>query len=220
MKSKILIALKTKYKNLGFGEKAFEGVAEYLATTVTDEANIETAIGGVETMLKAFQSEADKLRGENATLKTQLEAAKKTETKTDETANKDGSDKSGDGDGTPAWAKKMFEGFEGIQKKLEALEADKVTGSRKSRLDDKLKSAPESLKNMVAKNFGKMRFDSDTDFDEYLTEVSTQVEDFAKEMKIDGVAGNGKSQKGTSSDGNNKEATKEELDAVNEKLII
>ena len=220
MKSKILIALKTKYKNLGFGEKAFEGVAEYLATTVTEEANIETAIGGVEPMLKAFQSESDKLRGENATLKTQLEAAKKTEIKPDETAGRDSSDKSDDGDGMPKWAVKVFERFEGIEKKLVTIEADKVTGSRKSRLDDKLKDVPESLKNMVAKNFGKMKFESDDDFDEYLTEVSRQVEEFAKEMKIDGVAGNGASQRGTGSDGNKKEATKEELAAVNEKLII
>jgi len=59
MKAKILQALKTKFKDLGFGEKAFEGVADYLATTVTDEANIETAISGVEPMLKSFQGEVD-----------------------------------------------------------------------------------------------------------------------------------------------------------------
>jgi len=215
MKSKIIIALKTKYKNLGFGEKAFEGVAEYLATTVTEEANIETAIGGVEPMLKAFQSETDKLRGENATLKTQLETAKKMETKPDETDNRDVGDK---GDDTPKWAKKMFEGFEAVQKKLEAYEADKVTGSRKNRLDEKLKDVPESLKTMIAKNFGKMKFDSDGDFDDYLTEVSAQVEEFAKEVKIDGVAGNGKSSKGKPPEGNPKEATKEESEVVVEKI--
>jgi len=214
MKDKILSALKTKYKNLGFGEKAFEGVAVYLATTITDEANIETAIGGVEPMLKAFQSEADKLRGENTTLKTQLEAAKKTVVNPVDPPKDDHKD---DVDDMPKWAKTMMDGF---QKKFEALEADKVTGSRKSRLDEKLKDVPESLKNMIAKNFGKMKFDSDGDFDEYLTDVSTQVEDFAKEVKIDGVSGNGKSPKGTGNGAGTKEATKEELDAVNEKLII
>ena len=55
MKDLILKVLKTKYKNLGFSEKAFEGVADYLAKTVTDEANIETAIDGVEGILKIFQ---------------------------------------------------------------------------------------------------------------------------------------------------------------------
>ena len=52
MKDLIFKALKTKYKNLGFSEKAFERVADYLAKAVTDEANIETAIDGVEGILK------------------------------------------------------------------------------------------------------------------------------------------------------------------------
>ena len=84
-----------------------------------------------------------------------------------------------------------------------------------------LKDAPESLKNMVVKNFGKMKFDSDDDFSSYLTEVSTQVEEFAKDLKIDGVAGNGRSPRGTGGDGGGKnEATKEELDAVMSKITV
>ncbi len=59
MKEKILSALKTKYKNLGFGDKAFSGVADFLATTVTEEDQIETTIGGVENLLKAFQGDID-----------------------------------------------------------------------------------------------------------------------------------------------------------------
>ena len=218
MKDLILKALKTKYKNLGFGEKAFEGVADYLAKTVTEEANIETAIDGVEGILKVFQSEADKLRGENTTLKSQLEAAKKAETKPAD-SKKDG-EGGNDGDDVPKWAKKIFEGFEGVQKKLEALETDKVTGSRRSQLDDKLKDAPEALKGVIAKNFGKMKFESDDEFSEYLADVSTQVDEFAKQMKIDGVSENGKSPAGTGGGADKKEATKEELAAVTGKILI
>lgn len=46
MKEKILVALKTKYKTFGFGDKAFDGVADYLSKTVTEESQIETAISG------------------------------------------------------------------------------------------------------------------------------------------------------------------------------
>ena len=169
MNDKILNALKTKYKSLGLSEKALEGFANIIAKTITDEADIETAISGVEPMLKAIQSDTDKLRGENTTLRSQLEAAKKTETNPTEPPKED---KTGDGDKMPAWAKQMFEKFDGVEKKLNTIEADKVTVSRKSRLDEKLKDAPDTLKNMVAKNFGKMKFDSDNDFDEYLTDVS------------------------------------------------
>jgi chromosome segregation ATPase len=54
---------------LGFGDKAFDGVADYLSKTVTEETQIETTIVGVEPLLKAFQGELDKARGETTTLK-------------------------------------------------------------------------------------------------------------------------------------------------------
>jgi len=81
MKEKILNALKTKFKNLGFGEKAFDGVADYLAKTVTEETQIDNAIGGVESLLKVFQSESDRrateLQTKTKELQEQLEALKK-----------------------------------------------------------------------------------------------------------------------------------------------
>ena len=76
MKIKILTALKTKYNNLGFGEKAFDGVAEYLSKTVTEESQIETTISGVESLLKAFQGDIDKARGESNATKKELDKLK------------------------------------------------------------------------------------------------------------------------------------------------
>ena len=66
MKGKILVALKTKYKTFGFGDKAFDGVADYLSKTVTEESQIETAISGVEGLLKAFQGDIDTVRNEKS----------------------------------------------------------------------------------------------------------------------------------------------------------
>ena len=76
MKAKIVAALKTKYPNFGFGDKAFDGVADYLSKTVTEEAQIETAIGGVEGLLKAFQGDTDKVRGEKTALQKELDELK------------------------------------------------------------------------------------------------------------------------------------------------
>lgn len=80
MKEKITTALRTKFAQMGFGEKAFDGVADYLSKTVTEESQIETAIGGVEGLLKAFQGDIDKVRGENSALKKQMDDLKKTNT--------------------------------------------------------------------------------------------------------------------------------------------
>lgn len=76
MKGKILVALKTKYKTFGFGEKAFDGVADYLSKTITEESQIETAISGVEGLLKAFQGEVDFVRNEKSGLQKQIDELK------------------------------------------------------------------------------------------------------------------------------------------------
>lgn len=76
MKEKILVALKTKYKTFGFGDKAFDGVADYLSKTVAEESQIETAISGVEGLLKAFQGDIDTVRNEKSGLQKQLDELK------------------------------------------------------------------------------------------------------------------------------------------------
>ena len=76
MKEKILSVLKTKYSNLGFSQKAFDGVASYLEKTVSDESQIETAVGGVEPLLKVFQAESDRARTDYNALKGQYDELK------------------------------------------------------------------------------------------------------------------------------------------------
>lgn len=76
MKTKILVALKTKYKTFGFSDKAFDGVADYLSKTVTEDSQVETAIGGVEGLLKAFQGDVDFVRNEKSGLQKQYDELK------------------------------------------------------------------------------------------------------------------------------------------------
>ena len=79
MKEKILLALKTKYAALGLGDKVLDGVAESLSRTVSDEAGVETAVDGVEPLLKSFQSNYDQLRNEKSGLQKELDELKKGE---------------------------------------------------------------------------------------------------------------------------------------------
>lgn len=76
MKEKIKSALETKYKNLGFGDKAFDGVASYLSKTVKEEQDVDTAIADVEDLLKSFQGDIDKVRNEKSTLQKELDELK------------------------------------------------------------------------------------------------------------------------------------------------
>ena len=108
MKDKILTALKTKFQNLGFTEKAFGGVADYLSATVTEETQIETAIVGVEPLLKAFQGDVD-ARVASALTKQKAELERKpAESPKPAEPTKDD---------VPPWAKAMMEKLETFEKK-------------------------------------------------------------------------------------------------------
>lgn len=82
MKEKVLEKLKTEYDNLGFSEKAFDGVADYLSKTVTEDTDLDNAVGGVGGLLKVFQGETDRERSKRSELEKklkELESAKEGE---------------------------------------------------------------------------------------------------------------------------------------------
>lgn len=64
MKQKIKEALKTRAKNLGLDDSAFDGVAAFGETIVNEEADIEGFVNSEATMnlLKTYQSVADRAR--------------------------------------------------------------------------------------------------------------------------------------------------------------
>ena len=128
MKEKILVALKTKYKTFGFGDKAFDGVADYLSKTVTEESQIETAISGVEGLLKSFQGDIDTVRNAKSGLQKELDELKKKI----ENADKD-KDKDKDKD-VPAWAQALIDSNKTLSEKLTAYEAEKAHAQRNSQI--------------------------------------------------------------------------------------
>jgi hypothetical protein len=137
VKENILTALKTKYKNLGFGDKAFDGVADYLSITVTEESQLETAIGGVEPLLKAFQGDIDK-RVTDAVAKKEreLKAAQ-----TPATPPTPPAQPANQQDEVPAWAKAMMQ-------KLETFERKETQAALTAKLKAKIGDAvPESFLN-------------------------------------------------------------------------
>lgn len=223
MLDQILKALKDKYKDLGFTEKAFGAVAAFLATTVTEDTQIEAAITGVEPLLKGFQGDADK-RVTDAILKAKLEAKKeeeKSEKKPQTKSSKSGGDSEPDdkkdeqGDGTPEWAKLLIEQNKTLAEKVMNMEAGKATEGRKQKLESLLAQAPESLKSTVLKDFGRMKFETEEEFETYFSEKKTDYEAFSKELTEKGLGAIVKPGGASSTGGGStKEATKEEVSTV------
>lgn len=165
MKEKILVALKTKYKTFGFGDKAFDGVADYLSKTVTEESHIETAIGGVEGLLKAFQGDIDTVRNEKSGLQKELDELK---AKTGN-PNPDPEEKP---DMATIIANAISAAVKPLSDKLTQIETEKIQASRQEQILAKAKEygIPESQ----AKRYS---IPDDADLDAYFKDAKQELVD-------------------------------------------
>jgi chromosome segregation ATPase len=165
MKIKIKEALKTAYKNAGFSDKALDGLAEHLATSVTEESQIEQAITGVEPLLKVFQSETDRVRTEKTAVEkklAELEGKKPAEPKGEE--------------GLPDYVKEMRDANKRLEERLAAFEGEKVANQRKAQLAAAMEKAPDQLRTRYEKDLARMTFNSDEEYAEWLTEVKADTD--------------------------------------------
>jgi len=172
MKAKILNALKTKYANLGLGDKAFDGVASFLEKTITKEEEIEGVITREDTatLLKSIQGETDSLRTKHAQAVKDFEDYKKLhpDTKPDKDKDKDKDDPN-----EPEWAKELRKQNEAIlaaQAKREKDEKDATTlASVKSALE-KAGCTNAGILNLTLKGFALKENEKEEDAVKRVTE--------------------------------------------------
>ena len=164
MKGKILVALKTKYKTFGFGDKAFDGVADYLSKTVTEESQIETAISGVEGLLKAFQGDIDTVRNEKSGLQKQLDELK---TKIENpNPNPKPEEKKDD---VPAWAQALIDSNKSLLTEVSTLKQEKLQATRQEQIVAKAKEYG------IPENYAKRcAIKDDEDLDVYFKDLKQE----------------------------------------------
>lgn len=108
--------------------------------------------------------------------------------------------------------REILEGQKAMAERVNAIEGEKTIASRRSQLETKLKDAPESYKKTVLKNFDRMKFDTDEDFNSFVEETEADVTEVIQEQSN---AGLGKDKPARSGGGLDKKlATDKELDAV------
>lgn len=169
MKGKILVALKTKYKTFGFGDKAFDGVADYLSKTVTEESQIETAISGVEGLLKAFQGDIDTVRNEKSGLQKQLDELKNKIEKPDPNPNPN-PNLEGKKDDVPAWAQALIDSNKNLSTELSALKQEKLQATRQEQVLAKAKEY--GIPEILAKRYS---IPDDADLDTYFKDAKQEL---------------------------------------------
>lgn len=194
MKKEILEALKTKFA--GVQDAILNRIAEKLAKTVTDADGVATAIEGV-TFQQVLESYGDS-RATEATQSAVTNYEKKHGIKDGAKLDKktDGGDEppaeqpeqgGNAADEVPAWAKALIEQNKKLEERLAGFEGDRVANTRLEKLSGAIKSAPEKIRERYSKDFSRMTFQDEEEFDSWIQEVQTDVNDIVNDLESKGA---------------------------------
>jgi hypothetical protein len=90
-------------------------------------------------------------------------------------------------DDAPAWVKELQKSVETLASQVETMKGEKVTTGRKERLS-KLLADTGTYGEAALKNFERMSFKDDDDFDDYFTSVEEDLAKFKQQMADSGLA--------------------------------
>ncbi|OBS12988.1 hypothetical protein ATE49_15155 [Elizabethkingia miricola] len=196
----IFTQLKTKYKNLGLGDKVLKVIAKKLSKTVKEESEIENAVEGVEDDLVPLQILSDQVR----TLSGKLDAMKKPKSDgSDDGDDEDEEEEEAEGkkpkvtkkttenkdEEVPAWAKGLISSNEALTKELAGIKAEKVAKSNDAKLLDKLKELGVNEKFYKYHIKGKS-FENDEEIEEFANELKESETEFLQENANNDVEAN------------------------------
>ena len=180
MKNKILDALKPKFE--GVSDAILERIATKLAKTVKTENDVTTAVEGVtfQQVLESYgdsrATEAAKTAVKNYETQHKLKDGKKVEEKEEPTNEEEKEEEKKGGVGVPEWAKEFIEANKRLTEELATLKREKTTNARKSALNEVLKSLPAELQSRYEKDFARLNFKDDDDFNSWLENTKQDVE--------------------------------------------
>lgn len=199
-KQQVLLKLKPKVKAFGFNKKELMSVAAKIADNLTsaddasDEdvnAEIDNQIDAVISYLQVGQSFANRVIEESRKKNDDDETDDGDDDESSNTTNrqpgsnkKNPKNKGKNEDEEPAWFKSFREQQEA---RFAALEGEKVTTSRKAKLEAVLKDAG-TFGTRTLKSFGKMSFENDEEFEEFLSEVTEDLKTYNQERADAGLS--------------------------------
>ena len=138
MKTRLLTALKTEYAKSGLSDKAFDGVASVLVKTVTKEDEIDGVVKSDETkaLIKAYQTDTDKVRTEKANLQAEFDKYKREHPETT----------------PPKEPEEEDEETKKLKERIEALENENKEAKQKAARTEKLASIRAKMKEQGSDN--------------------------------------------------------------------
>ena len=199
LKKKVFLKLKTGAQAFGYKRDELMSVAAHIAGNLKLDENaseeevedaVDEAVSGCIPFLKYGQSMAtrvindSKLKDDHDTDDdndddddTHQKPASKKSQKTTPTPN----------DEAPAWVKELQKSVETLANQVETMKGEKVTIGRKERLS-KLLADTGTYGETALKNFERMSFKDDDDFDDFFTSVEADLAKFKQQMADSGLA--------------------------------
>jgi hypothetical protein len=204
MKNKLILLLKTLFASKGFNAKELEGMADLAIKqhNLTDDSTDEDLSAAGET-LKPYAEFTQSVASRQVT-----DAKKPKPVETPKPADTpDPEDKPNPDDPNAAVLAMLKE----MRGELAAIKGEKVTNTRKDQVAKLLEASDDKFKAATLKAFGRMKFETDDEFTEYLTELETDAKDFVKSDSTEegvgavfrptgGAGGNAGKTKGQASD--------------------
>ncbi len=197
MKEKILAALKAKF--VGGNANVLNRIAEKLAKTVTTDEQVTTAVAGVtQEFIEVIESygdsratEATQTATQNYETKYGLKDGKPINGGALETGGQSNgapvttTQPAGGTETVPAWAQQLIDSNKTLSERLDKMDGDRTTATRKQQLSAVYEKLPENLR----KPYERISVDalSDEDFTKLVGEVTTEVDGLVQSLGSKGA---------------------------------
>lgn len=200
LKKKVFLKLKTGAQAFGYKRDELMSVAAHIADNLKLDENaseedvedaVDAAVSSCIPFLKYGQSMATRVINDSK-LKDDHDDDHDDDDDDDNNNQKPSSKKSPKTtstpkDETPAWVKELQKSVETLANQVETMKGEKVTTGRKERLS-KLLADTGTYGEAALKNFERMSFKDDDDFDDYFTSVEEDLAKFKQQMADSGLA--------------------------------
>ncbi len=200
LKKKVFLKLKTGAQAFGYKRDELMSVAAHIADNLKLDENaseedvedaVDAAVSSCIPFLKYGQSMATRVINDSK-LKDDHDHDDDDDDDDDDNNQKPSSKKSPKTtstpkDETPAWVKELQKSVETLANQVETMKGEKVTTGRKERLS-KLLADTGTYGEAALKNFERMSFKDDDDFDDYFTSVEEDLAKFKQQMADSGLA--------------------------------
>lgn len=188
----ILNALQTKFT--GVDAKILGRIAKKCAKTATGttEADAKTIVDGI-TFQQVLESHADYRANEaqktavaNYESKHNLRDGKPVEAPAQQQAEEQSQTGQQGGQQTeekiPAWAQQVINDNKALREELQSYKTERTQSNRLERFRKAIEAAPGKVKTRYEKDFARLTFKDDADFDSYLEEIAPDITAIAEQV--------------------------------------